>query len=656
MGSLLGTEGLNPLLMTNYLFLYFNLWLLQESKGAVEFKNSDKLYELLLSYVKNKVDVCQLDLEDVASLYPALDFCLAAKLNDCLVLKFLKDLVGSCENTEVLSLTPEHPVPEILPLIRPVFSRIRTVCLAIGGLVLDTKLLANTRSFQQDNKVISISQATSELPEGDIEIAVILNYSASQNDETLLDFVYKSSRPFSLYLVNRNFNLKPMVELSDLIKGNIRKFYIRQAGCFLFANKELDVCPYLTHLSFASSGVQLNRSVFTALCEAAACEKFPNISHLSFSGCKSGIKGKLDLLFSKPWPTLTHFDVTKCDLDENDIEVIFAATHVSRKYCLPQLTSVSISPQLIEIERKVEIFMRPWTTLKSLKIFSVEKGFTIYSKSFTNYTLFCKALTKGIFPNLTEIGLSESIPDLLHGLPQLCSVIIGCALEHDGCIPLDVETLTTALRVENICHLDLSNNKIASNLPHLVCHHFPSLKDLILSNCQLSFIDARSLAQANGGGKFPKLKHLDISMNYCRLCDLFEFKSKWDHVDTLTIGGHHTQWSTDFVTLVTKSQAGCLNRLEKLEVWFYNQSFQSHFCQHCHQYQFERPSDEQVPTHKDVLAPIANNLDKLESSSLKTIYVYSAEYFLPKHDKGVAEKLKIRSKNISVYFIVIPRW
>ena len=174
----------------------------------------------------------------------------------------------------------------------------------------------------------------------------------------------------------------------------------------------------------------------------------------------------------------------------------------------------------------------------------------------------------------------------------------------------------------------------------------------------LSYIDARSLAQANGGGKFPKLKHLDISQNGCRLSDLFEFESRWNNLVTLGVGGHYTEWHTDFETLVTESQAGGLNSLEKLEIWFQNlyYFYSSHFCQQCMRPRFERPNDEPVQTHKDVLEPIAKSIDKLQASSLKTIYVYSKAHFFPKREEGAAEKFKIRSKNISVYFIVVPQW
>ena len=412
-------------------------------------------------------------MEDVVNVFPALDFCLADKLKDGLVLQFLKDVVVSCENTEVLSLTPEHPVGEILPLMRPVFSRIRTVCLAIGGLALNTKLFESTRSLKHNDKVTARSEKTSSSDDCDNEIDVVLNYSASKNDEALLNFVHKATRPFSLYFVNKNYNEKPMVDLTNLIKGKIRQFCIRQAACFLFANKELDICPYLTGLSFASIGLQLNRTVFTTLCQAASTEKLPNIRHLSFSGCSSGIKGKLNLLFNKPWSTLTHFDVTKCDLDEQDVEVIFAATHESKENCLPKLMSLALSPQNVVFKRKMEIFMRPWTTLNSLRIFDVNQRGIFFKVQSSLTEEFYECLQKGATPNLTEIGLSESCPDMLERLPKLCSVTINGNKDVDQSESLDVEKLTIALPVEKLRHLDLSNNSIASNLPHLVCHTFP---------------------------------------------------------------------------------------------------------------------------------------------------------------------------------------
>ena len=659
--SLLAVESMDSLLMTNYLFLYFTIWLLQESKEHPVFRNSTNVYQMLLSYMKNKIDFSQLHLEDVANVFPSLDFCLADNLKDGLVLQFLKDIVVSCENTEVLSLTPKHPVEEILPLMRPAFSRIKTVCLAIGGLALDTKLFESTRSLKRNIKASATSKATTSSDDGDSEIDVIMNFCASKNDEALLDFVHKSIRPFSLFFVNKNYNEKPMVDLTDLIRGNIRQFCVRQAACFFFANRELDICPYLTCLSFGSIGLQFNRTVFTALCKAASTEKFPNISHLSFSGCSSAIKGKLNLLFSKPWSTLTHLDVTKCDLEEQDVEVIFAATHESRENCLPNLKSLALSPQNLAIERPLEIFMRPWTTLNSLRIFDVDPKDSLFgmfqgkrsiSKDFYDH------LQKGVIPNLMEIGLSESCPGMLKRLPQLCIVTINGNREVDRSRLFDVEQLTTALQIEKLRHLDLSNNCITSNLPHLVCHSFPALETLILRNCMFSYVDARSLAQANGGGKFPKLKHLDISQNGCRLSDMFEFESRWDSLDTLAVGGHYTEWNTEFETLVTKSQIGCLNRLEKFEIWFQNlfHFYRSHFCQQCTRPRFGLPSDKPVPTQKDVLAPIANNIEKLQTSSLKTIYIYSEEHFFPERQEGAAEKLKIRSKNITVYFIVVPQW
>ena len=142
------------------------------------------------------------------------------------------------------------------------------------------------------------------------------------------------------------------------------------------------------------------------------------------------------------------------------------------------------------------------------------------------------------------------------------------------------------------------------------------------------------------------------------MSDLFEFESKWDNLNTLATGGHHTEWNTDCEALVTKIQSGSLKRLEKLEIWFQDlfDFYRSHVCPTCHHPRFKLPADKPFPTRKDVLAPIANNVDKLEAFSLKTVYIYSEQYSFSIQNTGAEEKLKIRSKNISVYFIVIPKW
>ena len=62
--------------------------------------------------------------------------------------------------------------------------------------------------------------------------------------------------------------------------------------------------------------------------------------------------------------------------------------------------------------------------------------------------------------------------------------------------------------------LDISHSSgVTGVLSILLCHSFPVLETLILSDCWLNSDDLRSLAQANKEGRLPKLKHLDISQN-----------------------------------------------------------------------------------------------------------------------------------------------
>ena len=88
-------------------------------------KDSDSVYNVLVSYVRDRIDLVQLNLVDVASLYPAFDLSHICKLNDKLGLQFVKDVMGKCKKIRELSFTTEHAVEEILRAME--FSKIREI-------------------------------------------------------------------------------------------------------------------------------------------------------------------------------------------------------------------------------------------------------------------------------------------------------------------------------------------------------------------------------------------------------------------------------------------------------------------------------------------------------------------------------------------------
>ena len=64
---------------------------------------------------------------------------------------------------------------------------------------------------------------------------------------------------------------------------------------------------------------------FNAFSKAVVSDNLLNLSHRVFNGSGSSVKGKLGQLLTGVatflcWPELTHLDLTRCSLDQNDAE------------------------------------------------------------------------------------------------------------------------------------------------------------------------------------------------------------------------------------------------------------------------------------------------------------------------------------------------
>ena len=227
-----------------------------------------------------------------------------------------------------------------------------------------------------------------------------MNYNASASDDALLKFVHNSSRSYSLGFIDRNKDV--MIDLTDLIRGKIVQLHFGQT-CFLFAEKAIETCEHLTH--FASTNlVKFKEDVFRTLCGAVTSEKLPKVKYLTFYSCRDNIKGKLGMLFKKPWLTLTHLNVGDCCLNEEDTKIICAAAQNGQKNNLPELRSLILTPNYLEISNDIRLFERPWEKLSSLILMT---AFLPSSEEGVRYKSFLGALKQGIFPNLVELGTSQ---------------------------------------------------------------------------------------------------------------------------------------------------------------------------------------------------------------------------------------------------------
>ena len=59
----------------------------------------------------------------------------------------------------------------------------------------------------------------------------------------------------------------------------------------------------------------------------------------------------------------------------------------------------------------------------------------------------------------------------------------------------------------------ITAKEFLGSLAILLCHNFPSLQSMVLSDCGLKSQDVSILAQACAKGRLPELRHLDLSEN-----------------------------------------------------------------------------------------------------------------------------------------------
>ena len=117
-------------------------------------------------------------------------------------------------------------------------------------------------------------------------------------------------------------------------------------------------------------------------------------------------------MFRSQWPNFTHLNLTGCELDKDDLRIVFAATNPSQAgVYLPALSSLTVRPEYFEGIHDDNLFQRPWSSFAQLQLIKKSVvsnnaliGFTSISvKGFQAATL----IKKGILPNLTVITLTR---------------------------------------------------------------------------------------------------------------------------------------------------------------------------------------------------------------------------------------------------------
>ena len=359
-------------------------------------------------------------------------------------------------------------------------------------------------------------------------------------------------------------------------------------------------------------------------------QHLPNLKYLSLAGSKGTVRGKFGLLFQSPWTILTHLDVSKCHLDRSDLKVICAATNSALENNLPSLTSLAVSPSNVTEGSNSDIFVGPWLKLQALSLVDANSSDSI----------FVRALEKGLFPSLQVFKVTGSQGQM--SLPK-CLNSLTCNVAS----MIKIQVLSKCLNHHTLFHLDLRYTKLSDGLKYIVRHKMPSLENMILRQCKLTWEDFQLLSDADKENRLPKLKHLDVAYNdFCEVRKLL--KSKWEKLESLDVSWRTVFSKNNLPFLVEASQSGSLGALEKLSLHtegYYE--IEQETCRTCRQFRQCRPRDPFNCTQSVVLRPIAEYLDKVNFRSLRTVHVYDTNMFA---DDAAVERQRIRKHGISVYF------
>ena len=595
--SLLGSDCKEPIFMMNPLFFHFCLWFLYSDKDIFVMKDKKSIQERLACFVADRIDVPQLDLAGIADAYFALNISQTFQTNDEAAKSLWKEILSKFYNTKQLLLGIEDPLTSVLESLRSMLKELSLIQL-IGY------------RYQRIGLAMDFRPLTEPCPE-DLSLVIALKETGFLHQ--LSSYLSTLGRGVSMHLVVTGMESK--LDLAKFVRDPIEKLYIEVENWINFrviSHPFHERCLALKHLCF--NGFLIDATTISALSEAMQQGKLPALSHLSIEKCKAAVKGKLSLLFPCPWPTLTHLNLNSSYLDESDIKVLSEHGNL-----LPKLSSLvlylgciadpAIREELHKIrqqpapypllvrsleERLKSMVQKKWPCLTSLWLHDMNKN---------QYKAVVMALNNGNFPALNEFGISmwsladkermvriplhelkgkkrsmvlikelnqlERIPSIkITTLSYLSLQRVICTMNHLDWIT--ESSVFTKEHIHKLHKLDISHSSgVTGTLSILLCHSFPSLNSLVLSDCGLNSQDLHSLALASVKDRLPVLRYLNISKNGDLVdgCEnLFSSNAQWKKLKHLNFEQENPVSDKNFACLVEKTQIGCLRSLLTLQV------------------------------------------------------------------------------------------
>ena len=429
--------------------------------------------------------------------FPALNLALDKK-NE-MALEFLGNALEKCKRIQHLRMYSNDPVDYILRSLRPpVYDRLKSVALDEG----DTNAQERGRiTMIPENSPLPFIQA---LHDQRFKLTVKCDLMKQQVDIDrlqVLDTVLKLSAHWK-----RSVHLQLDVDES-MISGLLIHPSVHSLELFSIG----DVSPqffmlvsekFPNFISLVLSDVtEHRRHLFSALSSLAAT----NLSTLNISN-NYVISGNLEMLFCSCFPSLV---MSNCELSWRDL---YCLADANGKGKLPKLFTLDISRNW-PIGGKLSVLMSQQFPLLHTLVLSDCWLVMCDLTSLVDQTQLPKLRHLDISFNFHESSDYQFILTTLLSRrnPLWITVVVRqCRLNFYALNGLK----TKGKYLADLITLDMTDNPgVSGCLSVLMRHYFPKLNILILRQCGLISSDMSSLAQAINCGRLPELRHLDLSLN-----------------------------------------------------------------------------------------------------------------------------------------------
>ena len=491
---ILGLNCEKPIFMENPLGMKFCLWLLTTTQFS---DSSEDILDKLAFYAAERMNFQTLDYSKFVKLYPAMEVRSFLGNREADFSKRVFEMCGRIQVVRIGNL-PSEEVEGIVGLMSP-------------------SPLSNLTVLSIGERHFVPFDVNSD------DFTIFINYGNVQYYQTVLKSFLKNSN-----ILKRDPQMCARIQcrwsqnLSPLIQKHTKELnLVWEDGCrgTLSVTSGFSLCPQFTN--FLAEKCDVDNSVPAAFMKAVKDGTFPNLRRIELKDCTFNDQCE--------WPEVPEFSL--------EVGVKSDASHM--KDLILNLTELTVHGS-VDLDRVIT---------RRLERFSILK---LTCSKRPNLKCLIDLLRKGHLPNLSELFVDvlnvedrTEITTFLHEFDPSNTVklekltlqnLYGLSKEKLKCLSEKLSSL-------RLRELNINISRIGS-LSALFTQRLPSLKTLILRNCDLISDDLQSLSKAEVEGKLPQLRHLDISYNDVDISrnveldinDLFTHSSQWNQLTTLVTG------------------------------------------------------------------------------------------------------------------------